>query len=247
MSNLFSNNYIANRPVEKAMMKFATNFSVSQKVIDIGCGYTPYKKFFDCHYVGTDPLESIHPDIVCQAWKIPVDNNSFDGVILNQSLEHISDIKQTIAEIKRILKPGGLLIVTTPQTMKNHSQAIPSNKSPYNNYNHSDIPNWHNDFFRFTKFGLITLFQDFTILNITESNGYFGSLHQLVNYFFASFRKDTLFIPIYFINNLLGVTLDYIAIQTKKLPWPFAQKFYYFTYSSLTINLIMVAKNKNND
>jgi SAM-dependent methyltransferase len=165
---------------------------------------------------------------------------------MNQSLEHISNTEKTIEEIRRILKPGGLLIVTTPHTMKNHSHAIASSESAYSNFYQPDLPFWQNDFFRFTKYGLISLFQDFSIISISESTGYFGSIHQLINYFFASFRRDLLFSPIYFINNLSGIVLDFLFSQTKHIPLPFAQKFYHFIFSSLTINLIMIAQKKSN-
>lgn len=245
MSSLFSNNYLSNRPVEKAMLNFATGFSPSQRVLDIGCGYMPYKKYFNCHYVGADPLSSVRPDIVCSAWKIPVDNNSFDGVILNQSLEHILYVRKTIAEIERVLKPGGLVIVTTPQTMKNHSQAIAADESPYNNFAQTGMQNWQNDFYRFTKYGLISLFEDFSIISISESTGYFGSMYQLINYFFASFRQDVLFSPIYFLNNVFGLSFDFLGRQTRRINHPIAHKFYYDIFTSLTINLILVIRKKH--
>lgn len=243
MSNIFSNNYLVNRPIELAMQKFARLFATSQQILDIGCGFMPYKKFFTCHYVGADPLPDVHPDVVCDAWHVPYPNQSFDGIILNQSLEHILRPAATVKEVYRLLKPGGYLIVTTPQTMKNHSVAIPSTQAPFHNFNLLVQPYWQNDFFRYTKYGLIALFHQFAITDIYETSGYFGSIFQLINYFLASLTKDhRLFSPLYFLNNVAGSACDLAARTYIKLKLPNARKFNYFVFYSLTINLIMIAK-----
>lgn len=41
-------------------------------------------------------------------------NNFFDVIILNHVIEHLSDPRKTIKKINMILKPGGLLLITTP-------------------------------------------------------------------------------------------------------------------------------------
>ena len=43
-----------------------------------------------------------------------LENNSFDVVTMWHVLEHIPDIQQHIAELKRILKPNGLIIIAVP-------------------------------------------------------------------------------------------------------------------------------------
>jgi len=228
------------------MKKFARHFTPNQKVLDIGCGYQPYKHFFNCHYTSLDHTADLNPDIVSPAWSIPLPDNSFDGIILNQVLEHTAKLDQTINEIRRLLKPGSLAIITVPQTMKNHSVALPINQAPTSNLNSTHHPYWQVDYYRFTKYGLSHLFQDFTILSLTESNGYFGTIFQLFNYFLASFSLGAIFSPIYLINNILGLTLDCLGQQTKHIRHPLAQKFYYFTYSSLTINLILIIRKGRN-
>lgn len=45
---------------------------------------------------------------------IPYRNNFFDYVIINHVLEHITDIKKAISEVKRVLKPNGKLILSFP-------------------------------------------------------------------------------------------------------------------------------------
>jgi len=222
------------------MKKFGGRFSDKQKVLDIGCGHKPYRDFFKCQYTGLDHTADLKPDIVAPAWDIPLPDNSFDGIILNQTLEHVAKIDQTVTEIKRVLKPGGYAIITVPQTMKNHSLALEPTEAPIDNLSTKQHPYWQVDYYRFTKYGLAYMFQDFKIIALFESNGYFGTIFQLINYFFASLSLGLLPTPIYLVNNIIGLSLDYIGRQSRSIKHPIAQKFYYYVFTSLTINLIMV-------
>jgi ubiquinone/menaquinone biosynthesis C-methylase UbiE len=46
--------------------------------------------------------------------KLPFPDASFDGVLMNEVLEHVYDEQCSLREIKRILKPGGHLIIMSP-------------------------------------------------------------------------------------------------------------------------------------
>jgi len=48
------------------------------------------------------------------ALEIPVKDQSFDAVISGDVLEHLDDDKRAVSEIFRILKPGGIAIVSVP-------------------------------------------------------------------------------------------------------------------------------------
>lgn len=238
MNEITDSNYLANQPITKAMQKFAKQFTAGQRVLDIGCGKKPYAKFFQCEYIGLDPSRKVNPDIVADAWNIPVSNNSFDGIILNQSLEHIEKTQETIQEASRVLKPGGFAIITVPQTMKNHSRAIASVNAPVANFDATFEPYWRVDYWRFTKFGLIVLFKEFEIVDLRGTTGYIASLCQLTNYFLASFGKDWLFWPVYLTNNTIGQAADIFFNNV----FPPKSKFHHFVYNTLTINYILVVK-----
>ncbi|HEX6035939.1 MAG TPA: methyltransferase domain-containing protein, partial [Anaerolineales bacterium] len=47
------------------------------------------------------------------AQAIPFEDESFDGVIANHMLYHVPDRPRAILEFKRVLKPGGMLMVTS--------------------------------------------------------------------------------------------------------------------------------------
>jgi ubiquinone/menaquinone biosynthesis C-methylase UbiE len=45
---------------------------------------------------------------------LPFADSSFDRTFVNEVLEHISDEGQTLNELRRVLRPGGVLIVISP-------------------------------------------------------------------------------------------------------------------------------------
>ena len=50
----------------------------------------------------------------CPAENMPFEDASFDGVLLNEVFEHVVDERQTLAEIRRVLRPGGVLALFSP-------------------------------------------------------------------------------------------------------------------------------------
>jgi len=55
--------------------------------------------------------------VSCSAVSLPFVDSYFDFVFLSSVLEHIDDRKSALAEIKRVLKPGGYLILIVPTHM----------------------------------------------------------------------------------------------------------------------------------
>jgi SAM-dependent methyltransferase len=75
--------------------------------------------------VGVDALEErivqarerVHPAVEfrhASAETLPFTTTSFDGVLLNEVLEHVVDEVQTLREIHRVLRLGGHLVVMSP-------------------------------------------------------------------------------------------------------------------------------------
>ena len=61
------------------------------------------------HVTDGNPIATIVADLTC-ADQIP--SNSFDCIILTQTLQFIFDVKAAIQTLYRILKPGGVLLLT---------------------------------------------------------------------------------------------------------------------------------------
>ena len=49
---------------------------------------------------------------------LPFDDNSFDLVTCIETIEHIRDVQLTFSEIRRVLRPGGRLAITTPRAAR---------------------------------------------------------------------------------------------------------------------------------
>lgn len=71
-------------------------------------------------YVRADLFPS-SPEVECvDMLDMQFDDQSFDCVIANHVLEHVSDVPRALSEIRRVLKPGGVAILQTPYSEKLH-------------------------------------------------------------------------------------------------------------------------------
>ncbi len=130
--------------VDKFFLDKINHFMVNDKVIDIGGVKENKRGGFD---INQYPLEIVYanideqsqPDIVCDLTQIPVPNDSFDGVILGEVLEHVSEPKKALLEAYRILKPGGKALITTP--FMYHIHAHPNDYLRYTDYWYSETLN----------------------------------------------------------------------------------------------------------
>lgn len=70
---------------------------------------------------------------------LPFDPASFDLVISNQVIEHLSDTDSFVAEIYRVLVPGGLAVVSTENLASWHNiAALVLGFAPFSTINYSD-------------------------------------------------------------------------------------------------------------
>lgn len=100
------------------------------KILDVGAGELRNRKFCAhldyvsqdfCQYTGEMPeglqisnWDTSRIDIVSDLLDIPVDDASFDAVLCSEVLEHVPEPTKALDEFRRILRPGGMLILTAP-------------------------------------------------------------------------------------------------------------------------------------
>ncbi len=99
-------------------------------VLELGSGTSPGQTQthrsllteYDHSYVGVDVREGNNVDIVMkQPYRIPVRSKSSDLVISGSVLEHVPFFWASILEVARVLRPGGLFLVTVPSRGHKHS------------------------------------------------------------------------------------------------------------------------------
>ena len=96
-------------------------------VLDFGCGGKPYRQFFSTtSYLGCDVQQSGHDhsneqiDFYYDGKTIPRSDATFDCIFSSEVLEHIFNPDQILSEMNRILKDGGLLLLTCPFFWNEH-------------------------------------------------------------------------------------------------------------------------------
>jgi SAM-dependent methyltransferase len=86
-------------------------------LVDFGCGDMPYRPLFEPHvgrYVGIDLPGNPHADyFVAPDNSVDLPDAYADVVLSNQVLEHVADPPSYLAECRRVLKPDGVLILST--------------------------------------------------------------------------------------------------------------------------------------
>lgn len=100
------------------------------RILDCGCGMGFYLKCLTslskatCTGLDYDPQALAFarqvlagkgaPIVRGDALHLPYADGSFDKVLCSEVLEHLPDDRQGLAELRRVLRPGGLLCVTVP-------------------------------------------------------------------------------------------------------------------------------------
>ena len=98
------------------------------RVLDLGCAFG-YGTARIARYYDTDGLDA-SPDYIHRARRnasnarftlgvaerLPYPDDHFDAVVLLDVLEHVADERAVVAEIARVLRPGGLLVVSVPHS-----------------------------------------------------------------------------------------------------------------------------------
>lgn len=139
--------------------------------LHVGAGETPATashRFPEVQWLNSDVDFAYGPHIMADVTGLPLPDNSVDAIFCNQVLEHVFDISKAAAELQRVLKPGGLVVVGIPFTYPWHGV-------PY-------------DFTRLTPCGLRALFPHTALVYLDRESGAWSALasqmdSRLVNLF----------------------------------------------------------------
>jgi SAM-dependent methyltransferase len=122
-SSVFNYGYIVR---DRWIVSEAKKVPAGSKILDIGCGTAPYRHLFaHCDYKTHDfkqldasqnraGKEYAKVDYVSDIISIPVPDSSFDVLICTEVLEHVPEPIRALKEFSRIVKPGGVVLLSAP-------------------------------------------------------------------------------------------------------------------------------------
>jgi SAM-dependent methyltransferase len=111
-------------------------------LLDLGAGNQPFRAWYEPHVesvVAVDATPTIGIGALAFATQLPFGDETFDTVLCTMVLEHVDDVERAMAEVARVLRPGGRLLVSVPFL-------YPTHEAPY-------------DFWRATHLGLRSLLE----------------------------------------------------------------------------------------
>ena len=108
-----------------AVLAYVESLHLSGRCLDVGAldvNGCPRHLFTD--YTGVDLRSGPNVDVVAPAAFLPWPGASFDTVLCLEMLEHCEDPFAAVAEMGRVLRPGGRLVATVP-SIGFHRHAYP--------------------------------------------------------------------------------------------------------------------------
>jgi len=146
--------------------RFAKEIASYQSILEknnyYALGYQPEKLF------GQDSCD-LSGDIL----QLPFKTSIADLVICIEVIEHVKNPFEAIAEIYRVTKPGGVVILTTPFLTAYHGKGTDTS-----DFSHASYP----DFWRFTFQGLETLFADFSTVEVIPFSNTYQYLYRVITH-----------------------------------------------------------------
>ncbi len=157
----------------------------------------------------TDVVAGAGVDLVCDGHDLPLADDAVDFVLVTTVLEHVLDPRRVVEEISRVLRPGGVVVATTPFMTQVHMGA--------------------HDFHRFTDLGHRWLFRDFEEVERGNCSGSGSALLWSIEFFFRSlclsYRTALVASGVV---RLLFFWVKYLDLLTRRLPGTYDAACIYF-------------------
>ena len=131
------------------------------RVLDVGAEDAPYRKNVPAtSYVCMDITAAYGANLVSEIDHIACADGTFDTVIATEVLEHCRDPKHAVSELRRVLKSGGVCVITTRFIQSYHPTP--------------------QDFYRFTWDSLQDIFSGFSSVRIIHHGNTIQSIWTLL-------------------------------------------------------------------
>lgn len=169
-------------------------------VLDIGGRLQPYRPLLGARtkrYIAVDlqmtPLVSVR----AAAEALPFQDEQFDFAICTQVFEYLPDPALAVAEIKRVLRQGGVLFLSAPSIFLQENDK---------------------EYWRFLPEGLRHLLQEFETVEVQPEGNSLTGFFRTCNVFLASFFRPRILAPLWqwtlvpFLN-VVGCVLEKLAGQ----------------------------------
>lgn len=141
-------------------------------VLDAGAGRGSWRGMIISHSAGYESIdisprgrhEPTWTGDICAMPQVP--DSRYDTVVCHQVLEHVRSPCRAFDEIRRVLRPEGILILSVPHLSRRH-----------------ELPH---DYFRFTQEGIELLLREhgFEPINVAGYGGLLSFLHHQASFFF---------------------------------------------------------------
>lgn len=146
-----------------------------ERVVDIGTSarFAKEMAFFEDRFTDNYTALGYQPedlgaktcDYDSDILELPFETASLDGVICLEVIEHVTDPPKAASELHRVLRPGGMLLLSTPFLTSYHGKG--TREAGRYDPSHTGYP----DFWRFAHEGLLLLLKDFASVEVVPVGG----------------------------------------------------------------------------
>jgi SAM-dependent methyltransferase len=144
----------------------STSAHFTGRVLDVGGARQrgAFRRPAGARWVVADIERAFRPDVTADVQALPFRAAVFDAVKATELLEHVPDVAAALAECRRVLKPGGHVVITAPFLERLHGDP--------------------GDFSRYTRsmWERLLAAADLKPVTIAEQGGYFTHLAGLLRF-----------------------------------------------------------------
>ncbi|HEY2931197.1 MAG TPA: class I SAM-dependent methyltransferase [Acidobacteriota bacterium] len=166
LPEFYTLDHLLRKVAEIASIAERSHWKPPIRVLDAGAGSAPYRSLFsksEFDYVAVDSLAVPNLSAQAEAAQLPFFDGSFDVVLSNQVLEHVTDPCGAARELQRVLSDRGYLLVSCPFVWEVH--------------------NFPADYWRFSSQALRLLFSEMDLVYLEPSTSTAQCLAQTFNLF----------------------------------------------------------------